>query len=85
MRYRQITFAERYTLSLLRQQGLWAAAIARILGRHRSTIDREVQRNRGHSNGAYRPPTGTRGAGAMAPTESTTITNASTSARGAFI
>jgi len=55
MMYRQITFAERYTLALLRQQGLTAAAIARVLGRHRSTVGREVQRNRGRSDGAYRP------------------------------
>jgi IS30 family transposase len=56
MRYRQITFAERYTLGLLRQRGLSPAAIARILGRHRSTIGREVHRNRAHSDGTYRPP-----------------------------
>ena len=56
MLYRQITFAERYTLGLLRQRGLAPAAIARILGRHRSTIGREVRRNQGHSDGAYRPP-----------------------------
>jgi IS30 family transposase len=53
--YRQITFAERYTLGLLRQRGLSPAAIARILGRHRSTIGREVQRNRAHRDGTYRP------------------------------
>ena len=56
MRYRQITFAERYTLGLLRQRGLSPAAIARILGRHRSTVGREVRRNRAHSDGTYRPP-----------------------------
>jgi len=56
MRYRQITFAERYTLGLLRQRGLAPAAIARILGRHRSTVGREVRRNRAHSDGTYRPP-----------------------------
>ena len=55
MLYRQITYAERYTLGLLRQRGLSAAAIARVLGRHRSTIGREVQRNRAHSDGTYRP------------------------------
>jgi len=55
MSYRQITFAERYTVALLRQQGLSAAAIARVLGRHRSTIGREVRRNQGRSDGAYRP------------------------------
>ncbi len=55
MLYRQITFEERYTVGLLRQQGLSAAAIARTLGRHRSTIGREVRRNRAHSDGTYRP------------------------------
>src|SRR6266849_366434 len=55
MLYRQITFAERYTLGLLRQRGLNAAAIARMLGRHRSTIGREIRRNRAHHDGTYRP------------------------------
>ncbi len=55
MNYRQITAAERYTLGLLRRQGLTAAAIARLLGRHRSTIGREVRRNRTHHDGGYRP------------------------------
>jgi IS30 family transposase len=55
MLYHQITFAERYTLGLLRQRGLSAAAIARVLGRHRSTIGREVHRNRAHRDGTYRP------------------------------
>ena len=56
MMYRQITFAERYTLGLLRRDGLRPAAIARTLGRHRSTILREVRRNRARSDGTYRPP-----------------------------
>ncbi len=55
MRYRQITFAERYTLGLLRRRGLAPSAIARILGRHRSTIQREVRRNQATSDGSYRP------------------------------
>lgn len=55
MSYHQITAAERYTLGLLRRQGLTAAAIARLLGRHRSTIGREVRRNRTHHDGGYRP------------------------------
>ena len=54
MSYHQITAAERYTLSVLRQQGLTAAAIARMMGRHRSTIGREVRRNRSTSDGTYR-------------------------------
>jgi IS30 family transposase len=55
MRYRQITYEERYTLGLLRQQGLASAAIARVLGRHRSSIVREIRRNRTRSDGSYRP------------------------------
>jgi IS30 family transposase len=55
MTYHQITFAERYSLGLLRQRGLSTAAIARILGRHRSTIGREVHRNATHHDGGYRP------------------------------
>ena len=55
MTYHQITFAERYTLGLLRQRGASPAIIARLLGRHRSTISREVRRNRAHSDATYRP------------------------------
>ena len=55
MLYHQITFAERYTLGLLRQRGLSAAAIARLLHRHRSTIAREVRRNGTPRDGCYRP------------------------------
>jgi IS30 family transposase len=55
MKYHQITFEERYTLGLLRQQGLAPAAIAQVMGRHRSTIGREVRRNRAASDGTYRP------------------------------
>lgn len=55
MSYRQITFEERYTLGLLRRRGMSPAAIARILGRHRSTILREVRRNHARSDGGYRP------------------------------
>ena len=55
MTYHQITFEERYTLGLLRQRGLCPAAIARVLGRHRSSIGREVGRNRARSDATYRP------------------------------
>jgi IS30 family transposase len=55
MAYHQITAAERYTLGLLRRQGLTPAAMARVLGRHRSTIGRELRRNRTAHDGAYRP------------------------------
>jgi transposase, IS30 family len=55
MTYCQITAAERYTLSLLRRQGCTPAAIARVLGRHRSTIGRELHRNANTHDGWYRP------------------------------
>ena len=55
MTYHQITHAERYTLGLLRQCGLTPSAIARILGRHPSSIGREVRRNHANSDGTYRP------------------------------
>jgi len=53
--YHQITSEERYSLGLLRQRGLRPAAIARLLGRHRSSITREVRRNATHYDGTYRP------------------------------
>jgi IS30 family transposase len=54
--YKQLTSADRYILSHLRKQGLKQSEIARQMGRHRSTISREVNRNRcWTTNGAYRP------------------------------
>jgi IS30 family transposase len=55
MTYHQITYAERYTLGAFRRQGLSTAAIAKALGRHRSTILRELRRNQSNSDGSYRP------------------------------
>lgn len=56
MTYSQITPHERYALSLLRKQGYTQAEIARALGRHRSTISREVRRNVWREDGrTYRP------------------------------
>ena len=55
MRYQQITFAERYTLGALRRRGCSTAAIACLLGRHRSTIGRDVQRNGTPRDGCYQP------------------------------
>jgi IS30 family transposase len=55
MKYRQITSEERYTLGALRTQGLNQSEVARVLGRARSTISREVRRNSARHDGAYRP------------------------------
>jgi len=55
MSYRQLTPEERYMLAALRRQGCNQSEIARSLGRHRSTICREVRRNSCHLDGHYRP------------------------------
>ncbi len=55
MRYHQITLEERYRISALRQAGCGAAETARRLRRHRSTISRELRRNRSPWDGRYRP------------------------------
>lgn len=57
MKYHQITSEERYMLSSLRTQGFSQAAIARQLGRHRSTIGRELKRNSARLDGRYRVET----------------------------
>lgn len=46
MTYHQITLEERYHLQALRGVAPSLAAIARVLGRHRSTIGRELRRHR---------------------------------------
>jgi len=55
VKYRQLTSEERYRISALRQEGFRPAAIAGRLGRHRSTISRELQRNCSPWDGGYRP------------------------------
>lgn len=55
MSYQQITSHERYILAAFRKQGLSIATMANLLGRHRSTIDREIKRNCSPSHGAYEP------------------------------
>jgi IS30 family transposase len=52
--YHQITSEERYRLSALRRQGFGNPQIARALGRHRSTIWREVRRNAHPTDGRYK-------------------------------
>ena len=53
MSYHQLTTEERCDIYVLRKQGLSLSAIARRLGRSRSTISREVERNKGKKG--YRP------------------------------
>lgn len=56
MKYRQITREERYTIAAYRVQGLSIAQISMLSGRHRSTIQREFDRNSCHNtDGHYRP------------------------------
>jgi transposase, IS30 family len=56
MSYKQLTYKERVTLSVLRHQGLSIRSIAGLMGRHFSTLYRELDRNRCHiTDGAYRP------------------------------
>jgi transposase, IS30 family len=57
LRYHQITPDERYRLAALRTQHppLSNAEMARQLGRHPSTISRELRRNAATHDGAYRP------------------------------
>lgn len=55
MTYHQITSEERYTISALRKEGYSQAEIARALGRHRSSICRELKRNSSPYDGGYRP------------------------------
>jgi len=45
MTYCQLTVDERYTISMLRIAGYGMIEISHVLGRYRSTIDREVARN----------------------------------------
>ncbi|MCP4094681.1 MAG: IS30 family transposase, partial [Planctomycetaceae bacterium] len=46
MKYQQLTSNERYIISHLLKQGFNPSEIARQMGRHRSTIYRELARNR---------------------------------------
>jgi IS30 family transposase len=54
MNYRQLNLVERNTLATLRRLGFSLAEIGRELGRHRSTLWRELQRNATPHDGRYR-------------------------------
>jgi hypothetical protein len=51
-KYHQLTSEERYAIATLKRQGCSMAEMARVLGRHPSTIGRELRRNE-RSGGAY--------------------------------
>ena len=53
MKYQQLTLDERVLISYLSRQGFNQSDIARALGRHRSTISRELTRNRDHGYDHY--------------------------------
>ena len=54
MSYQQISGEERVVIATLHGQGFSNSRIGKELGRHRSTIWREVQRNRTPHDGFYR-------------------------------
>lgn len=54
MTYHQLTQEERYLITAELRCGRCPAQIARSLGRHRSTITRELRRNATHHDGDYR-------------------------------
>jgi len=51
VRYHQLSSEERYTLAALRQRHYSQAEIARVFGRHPSTISRELRLNRREDGG----------------------------------
>jgi IS30 family transposase len=55
MKYHQLSTEERYELAAMRRQHVGMAAMAQHLGRHRSTLYREVKRNQSAHDGCYRP------------------------------
>jgi transposase, IS30 family len=54
MTYHQLTQEERYAITAQLMCGRSPAQIAKLLGRDRSTISRELRRNRTHHDGKYR-------------------------------
>src|SRR5262245_37573671 len=51
MKYRHLSTEERYEIGAMRRQKLGMAEIAEHLGRHRSTVYREVKRNQSVHDG----------------------------------
>ncbi len=53
MKYHRLTQEERYQIYALKKEGLIQSAIARNIGRDKSTINRELKRNKWQKG--YRP------------------------------
>ena len=54
MKYVQLTAEERFLIAALRAHGVLRTHIAQVLGRHRSTVGRELRRNSAPYDGWYR-------------------------------
>jgi transposase, IS30 family len=54
VKYHQLNTGERYEIAAMRRQGLQMSEMADHLGRHRSTLYREVKRNQSAHDGRYR-------------------------------
>lgn len=52
---KHLTIEQRYNISAYLQSGKTINQIALLLGVHRSTVWREVHRNKDKRNGSYRP------------------------------
>jgi IS30 family transposase len=55
MKYHRLSTEERHEIAALRRQHVGVAEMAKHLGRHRSTLYREVKRNQSVHDGHYRP------------------------------
>jgi IS30 family transposase len=55
VKYHQLSTLERYEIAAMRRQPIGVTAMAKHLGRHRSTLYREVKRNQSVHDGHYRP------------------------------
>ena len=54
MKYHRLSAEERYAIAAMRQQKMGVIKMAQQLGRHRSTLYREVKRNQSVHDGRYR-------------------------------
>src|ERR1035441_6414422 len=54
VKYHQLSTEERHEIAAMRRQSLRVVAMAQHLGRHRSTLYREVKRNQSANDGRYR-------------------------------